>query len=76
MNKISYEKIDLDVYSEVLDNGLRVYLSKIPRNEVHARITSLYGGSILEFKVKDDKNYTKVPAGVAHFLEHKMFERF
>ncbi len=75
MNKISYEKIDLDVYSEVLDNGLRVYLSKIPRNEVHARITSLYGGSILEFKVKDDKNYTKVPAGVAHFLEHKMFEK-
>ncbi|MBR3198463.1 MAG: insulinase family protein [Bacilli bacterium] len=75
MNKISYENIDLDVYTEVLDNGLRVFLIKIPRNEIHARITALYGGSILEFKTKGDKEFTKVPAGIAHFLEHKMFEK-
>lgn len=73
MNKITLKKLDLDIYTEVLDNGLRVYLSKIPRNSIHARMTSLFGGSILEFKV--DGEYCKMPAGVAHFLEHKLFEK-
>ena len=73
MNKITLKKLDLDIYSEVLDNGLRVYLCRIPRNTVHARMTSLFGGSILEFKVDDE--YCKMPAGVAHFLEHKLFEK-
>ena len=73
MNKISLKKLDLDIYNEVLDNGLRVYLCKIPRNTIHARMTSLFGGSILEFKV--DGEFCKMPAGVAHFLEHKLFEK-
>ena len=73
MNKISLKKLDLDIYSDVLDNGLRVYLCKIPRNTVHARMTSLFGGSILEFKVNNE--FCKMPAGVAHFLEHKLFEK-
>ncbi len=75
MKKETYEKLDLDVYTETLDNGLRIFLTKVPRNEIHARITSLYGGSILEFKLKGEKEFTKVPAGIAHFLEHKMFEK-
>lgn len=73
MNKISLKKLDLDIYTDVLDNGLRVYLCKIPRNTIHGRITSLFGGSILEFKV--DGEFCKMPAGVAHFLEHKLFEK-
>ena len=73
MNNITLKKLDLDIYNEVLDNGLRVYLCKIPRNSIHARMTSLFGGSILEFKV--DGDYCKTPAGVAHFLEHKLFEK-
>ena len=73
MNNITLKKLDLDIYNEVLDNGLRVYLCKIPRNSIHARMTSLFGGSILEFKV--DGEYCKMPAGVAHFLEHKLFEK-
>lgn len=72
MEKHSYKIINLDVYEEVLDNGLRIYISKIPRNSIHARITTFFGGSILEFK-SNGKGY-KMPAGVAHFLEHKMFE--
>lgn len=75
MKKITYDKLDLTVYEEVLDNGLKVYLCKMPRHMVHARMTSLFGGSILEFKLKGDKEYTRVPAGVAHFLEHKLFDK-
>ena len=73
MEKHSYKTINLDVYEEVLDNGLRVYISKIPRNNIHARMTTFFGGGILNYKV-DGKTY-KVPAGIAHFLEHKMFEK-
>lgn len=75
MNKISLKKLDLDIYEEVLDNGLRVYLCNIPRHTIHARMTTLFGGSILEFKLEGEDEFTKVPAGVAHFLEHKLFEK-
>lgn len=70
-----YDNLDLKVYEEVLDNGLTVYLSKVPRYSIHARLTTLFGGSILEFKKEGEKYYTKVPAGVAHFLEHKLFDK-
>ena len=74
MNKI-FENLDFEIYEEKLDNGLRIYLCNIPRYNIHARMTSLFGGSMLEFKLKGDKEFTKVPAGVAHFLEHKLFEK-
>lgn len=69
-----YENLNLKVYEYTLDNGLRVYISPIARHTIHARITTFFGGSILEFKT-DEKEFNKVPAGVAHFLEHKMFEK-
>ena len=75
MEKKSYAGLDLDVYEDVLDNGLRVYISPIPRHTIHARITTFFGGSTLEFKLDGDSSFTKVPGGVAHFLEHKMFEK-
>ena len=75
MEKKKYKGLDLTVYEEVLDNGLRVFISPIPRHTIHARITTFFGGSILEFKMEGNESYTKVPAGVAHFLEHKMFEK-
>ena len=75
MEKKSYEGLNLNVYEEVLDNGLRVYICPIPRHTIHARITTFFGGSTLEFKVDGDSSFTKVPGGVAHFLEHKMFEK-
>ena len=75
MDNKSYNGLNLDVYEEVLDNGLRVYISPIPRHTIHARITTFFGGSILEFKMDGDNDFTKVPGGVAHFLEHKMFEK-
>ena len=75
MEKKNYEGLDLDVYEEVLDNGLRIYISPIERHTIHARITTFFGGSTLEFKLDGDSSFIKVPGGVAHFLEHKMFEK-
>ena len=75
MEKKSYDVLGLDVYEEVLDNGLIVFISPIPRHTIHARITTFFGGSILEFKMDGDKDFIRVPGGIAHFLEHKMFEK-
>lgn len=75
MEKKDYNGLDLNVYEEVLENGLRVFISPIPRHTIHARITTFFGGSILEFKMDGAKDFMKVPGGVAHFLEHKMFEK-
>lgn len=75
MNKKVIEGLGLNFYEEVLDNGLKVVLCKVPRNTIHARISSFFGGSMLEFKTSDENKFTKVPAGVAHFLEHKLFEK-
>ena len=75
MIKKSYNKLDLDVYEETLDNGLRIYVCKIPRVEAHAKLTAFYGNDILEFKPIGENKYFKVPIGTAHFLEHKMFEQ-
>ena len=75
MKMKKYKGLDLKVYEEVLDNGLRIYISPIPRHTIHARITTFFGGSVLEFQLPDSGEFIKVPSGVAHFLEHKMFEK-
>lgn len=75
MKMQSYNGLGLNVYEDVLDNGLKVFISPIPRHTIHARVTTFFGGSILEFKMDESKNFIKVPGGVAHFLEHKMFEK-
>lgn len=73
MKKKTFNGLDIDVYEEVLDNGLRIFLCPLDRHTVHARITTFFGGSTLEFEQNGQD--IKVPAGIAHFLEHEMFEK-
>lgn len=73
MEKKTFNNLNLDVYEETLPNGLRIFLCPMPRHEVAAQMTVSFGGSVLEFEL-NGKNI-KVPAGIAHFLEHKMFEK-
>lgn len=76
MNKIEWKKLNIDVYKETLPNGLTVYI--VPKNDVnniYATLTTNYGSNIIEFIPREEKEYTKVPLGIAHFLEHKMFEQ-
>ena len=70
------EKVDLDLYSETLSNGLRVYI--IPKdnvNGIEVTLTTNYGSACCEFIPNGSRKMLKVPLGVAHFLEHKMFEQ-
>lgn len=63
----------IDLFEETLDNGLTVCL--VPRegfNQTFAMFATRYGSIDKEF-VQNGEEVT-VPDGIAHFLEHKMFE--
>lgn len=67
-------KLDLELYQEKLDNGLEVYI--VPKNNVnniYATFTTKYGSSNLSFELDGEKIDSK--PGIAHFLEHKIFEQ-
>lgn len=76
MNKQTYENISETVYSKKLSNGLTVLL--MPKKELsktYALFTTDYGSIDRTFQpIGEDKKIT-VPDGVAHFLEHKLFEK-
>lgn len=73
METIKIKNVDEEIYKEVLDNGLEVYL--YVNNNIHnnyVTFTTKYGSVYNEFIDSDGKNI-KVPNGIAHFLEHKVF---
>ena len=73
MKKIVIKKINEEIYKETLDNGMDVYLyvnKNIHNNYV--TFTTKYGSVYHEIEDKDGK-MIKVPNGIAHFLEHKVF---
>ena len=68
--------LDIKVYHEELDNGLKIYLIPIEdRNNYFVEYLVRYGAEIEEFVSSKTGKKVKPPAGVAHFLEHKMFEQ-
>jgi len=74
MKKIRYEQINETLYYEKLDNGLDVYiLPKHGFSKSYATFTTKYGSIDNHFQIPG-KDKVKVPDGIAHFLEHKMFE--
>lgn len=75
MNKIDIKKIDEHIYHKILDNGINVYMYKANNtNEYKVSFFTKYGSIHNDFKIKGDKDFKKVPLGIAHFLEHKLFE--
>jgi len=63
------------LFSQELNNGLQVFvLPKKHYNEIFAIYSTRYGSIDSEFIVPNTGEYLKVPEGIAHFLEHKMFE--
>ena len=76
MNKIELIGIDQDVYYEKLDNGLQVYIVPFKnKNNYFVSYFTKFGSLILDFYSEEEKKMIKVPDGIAHFLEHKMFEQ-
>lgn len=73
MEKITINKINEDIYYEKLDNGLDVYLyTNKNMNNNYVTFTTKYGSVYNEFEDSSGK-MKKMPNGIAHFLEHKVF---
>ena len=70
-----YPAVKETLYQAKLENGLIVsLLPKNDFNEVYGVVTVYVGSVDIEFTARDSKKKT-YPKGIAHFLEHKLFER-
>ena len=78
MEKIEIKNVDKTIYREVLDNGLEVII--IPNDRISKKKNyyfsygTYYGALYNEFVPFGKNKMTTFPSGIAHFLEHKMFE--
>jgi len=71
-----FPQLQEKIYFEELENGLQVYI--IPKkgfNKTYATFTTKYGSIDNQFIPLNQKQMKLVPDGIAHFLEHKLFEK-
>lgn len=76
MQIIENSKVKEKLYIEKLKNGLTVMI--IPKRGIQKKYIiwgTNYGSNDNRFIVPGENEITEVPKGVAHFLEHKMFEQ-
>ncbi|MGN1416766.1 MAG: EF-P 5-aminopentanol modification-associated protein YfmH [Oscillospiraceae bacterium] len=77
MNKKIIESKRLDEKYTVIEHpsGLRICIWKMEGYSTsHALFGTKYGSVNTTFKTKKDKDFITVPNGIAHYLEHKLFE--
>lgn len=76
MQIIENLKVKEKLYIEKLENGLTVMIIPKPGSEKKYMIWGTnYGSNDNKFIVPGEEEITEVPNGVAHFLEHKLFEQ-
>ena len=76
MEKIVNELLKEELYYEKLENGLDVYfMPKKGFTKKYAVLATNYGSNDLEFIPIGESEPIRVNEGIAHFLEHKMFEQ-
>ncbi|MCM3765700.1 EF-P 5-aminopentanol modification-associated protein YfmH [Neobacillus niacini] len=76
MEKITFDQLQEELFHEKLPNGLNVYiLPKQGFNKTYATFTTKYGSVDNTFVPFGKKDFVTVPDGIAHFLEHKLFEK-
>ena len=76
MQIIENSKVKEKLYIEKLENGLTIMI--IPKKGIQKKYViwgTNYGSNDSKFVVPGEEEPTEVPKGVAHFLEHKMFEQ-
>ncbi len=76
MQIIENAKVKEKVYTKKLENGLTVMI--IPKKGMQKKYMiwgAHYGSNESSFIVPGEEKITTVPNGVAHFLEHKLFEQ-
>lgn len=66
--------IDEKYYEIPHPSGLMLYVIPKKLSTAYALFATRYGSIDYRFRTSSDRAYTEVPDGIAHFLEHKMFE--
>ncbi|WP_286669536.1 EF-P 5-aminopentanol modification-associated protein YfmH [Thomasclavelia cocleata] len=75
MEKLYFETLKETLYHETMDNGLEVYLLPKPGFEkTYGLFTTKFGAIDTTFVPINQDEMIKVEDGIAHFLEHKMFD--
>ena len=76
MQIIENSEVKEKLYIEKLENGLTIMI--IPKTGIRKKYVMYathYGSVDNKFIIPGEENVTKVPDGIAHYLEHKMFEQ-
>lgn len=75
MEELYYQTLKETLYHEKLDNGLEVYLlPKVGFEKTYGLFSTRFGSVDTTFIPLGDNKMITVEDGVAHFLEHKMFD--
>lgn len=75
IKEIKSEILDERYYEINHSSGLKIYvLPKENYSSAYAIFGTKYGSIDTRFKRSDSDSWTEVPEGIAHFLEHKLFE--
>ena len=73
MKAVQYERLGETVYRETLPNGLELRVVPKPEHaKKYAFFATRYGGMDTRFQLNGQ--WLDTPAGIAHYLEHKMFD--
>jgi predicted Zn-dependent peptidase len=66
--------IDEMIYETEINTLKVYYIPKKGFTRSYAILTSDFGSKDVEFSIDGGNNYKRYPEGIAHFLEHKVFE--
>ena len=73
MKPVHYERLGETIYRETLPNGLKICVIPKPDHaKKYAFFATRYGGMDTRFQLNG--RWLDTPAGIAHYLEHKMFD--
>ncbi|KXG75920.1 EF-P 5-aminopentanol modification-associated protein YfmH [Thermotalea metallivorans] len=75
INKMESKSLKETIYTTELENGLQVFfMPKAGYTKQYAVFATNYGSNDSRFIKPGESEITSVPDGIAHFLEHKLFE--
>lgn len=75
LKEIKSERIGDKYYMTKLDNGLKIFIyPKEGANSTYALFGTKFGSINTSFRHQNEKEIIRVPDGIAHYLEHKLFE--
>ena len=71
-----FSQVQETLWTDTLENGLKLqFVVKPDYHKTYAMFTTDFGAIDNSFRLEGEEEYTTVPAGTAHFLEHKLFDK-